>query len=63
MTQQQQGDVLLFQTENDGDISATNGVIEMTGDLRTAVYLSLFGGQSEWWGDVDQTDPDFKNTS
>jgi len=58
-----QGDVLLYQTANDGDIVAENGVIELTGDLRTAVYVSLFGGQVDWWGDISTTDPDFKNTS
>lgn len=63
----QQGDVLLFQTDDDGDIIVTNGVVEMTGDFRTAAYLSLFGGNEDddgrannektWWGNLDEIDP------
>ena len=38
----QDGDVLLFQTKDDGDISITDGIVQMTQGLETAVYLSLF---------------------
>ena len=63
----QQGDVLLFQTEDDGDIRVSDeGLVEMTGGLETAVYLSLFGGNedgSEWWGNVGETEPSKKYVS
>ena len=55
----QQGDVKLFQTVDDGDITVTNGLIEMSGGLETAAYLSLFGGDedgSNWWGNIDELD-------
>lgn len=62
----QQGDVKLFQTVDDGDISVVNGVIEMSGGLETAAYLSLFGGNeddngsdgnpSNWWANLDEED-------
>lgn len=63
---QQQGDVLLFQTVDDGDIEVINGVITMSGGLETAVYLSLFGGNEDddgsdgnvrtWWGNRGEPD-------
>ena len=59
------GDVLLFQTTDDGDIKAENGVIELTQSFETAVYISLFGGnfEGEWWGNADINDPAFKQVS
>lgn len=67
MTQQQQGDVRLYQTPDDGDIDAVNGLIVMNGGLETSAYLSLFGGNVQddgsqdnphnWWGNLDETDP------
>lgn len=64
---EQQGDVLLFQTNDDGDINVVNGVVEMSGGLETAAYLSLFGGNEDddgrdnspanWWGNLDEIDP------
>lgn len=69
----QQGDVLLEQTNNDGEITVTGGVVEMSGDFRTAAYLSLFGGNEDddgrsdnggtWWGNKLETDPVFKYVS
>lgn len=63
----QQGDVLLFQSNDEGEINVGAGLIEMSGGLRTAAYLSLFGGNSDdngqpdneltWWGNIDETDP------
>jgi phage gp46-like protein len=63
----QQGDVLLFQTDDDGEINVENGVVEMSGGLETAAYLSLFGGNEDddgrdnnaltWWGNLDEVDP------
>lgn len=56
-------DVLLFQTNDDGDINIVNGTVETTAGLETAVYLSLFGGNEDdngigdnldqWWGNID----------
>lgn len=63
----QEGDVLLFQTNDDGEISIVDGVVEMTAGFETAVYLSLFGGNSDddglpgnknnWWGNLGENDP------
>lgn len=60
----QQGDVLQFQTDDNGDISVESGIVEMTGGLDTAVYLSLFGGNEDddgrnennknWWGNLSE---------
>lgn len=63
MAQEQEGDVLFFQTENDGDIISENGIIQMTGGFESAAYIALFGGQSDYWGDIDETDPDFRTVS
>jgi phage gp46-like protein len=53
-----EGDVFLFQTNDNGDINIENGIIEMTGGLETTMYLSLFGGNfdenSEWWGNLTE---------
>lgn len=66
MSQKQQGDVRLFQTGDEGDIEVRRGVVEMSGGLETAVYLSLFGGNEDddgrddspasWWGNLGETD-------
>lgn len=65
----QQGDVRLFQTNDGGEINVVNGLIEMSGGLETAVYLSLFGGNEDdpgeddkskmWWGNFTETDSKF----
>ena len=59
-------DILLFQTLDDGEITVENGVIEMSGGLYTAAYLSLFGGNEDcsgretcpfsWWGNFSEND-------
>ncbi len=64
----QQGDVQLFQTDDDGNIIVENGLVAMSGGLSTAAYLSLFGGNEEdnggqdtslsWWGNVDENEPE-----
>ncbi len=58
-----QGDVLLRQTNNDGDIAVEGGQIALTGGFETMVYLSLFGGQADWWGDLQETEADFRTVS
>lgn len=65
---EQQGDVVLCQTENDGDISVEGGIVAMSGGIETAAYLSLFGGNEDddgsdgnpanWWGNIDETQPE-----
>jgi phage gp46-like protein len=65
--QNQQGDVKLFQTDNDGEINVRDGLVQMGGGLETAAYLSLFGGNEDddglaentktWWGNLDEIDP------
>ena len=69
----QHGDVLLRQTNDDGDIAIVNGVVEMTGGFETSVYLSLFGGNVDddgrrdnpngWWGNLLETDSKFRYVS
>ncbi|MCP4209815.1 MAG: hypothetical protein GY767_22630 [Shimia sp.] len=53
----QQGDVVLFQTDDGGEITITGGVVTMDGGLRTAAYLSLFGGNG-WWGNTTEVEPE-----
>jgi phage gp46-like protein len=50
-------DVLIKQTNNEGDIECVGGVVTLTGGFESAVYLSLFGGPSQWWGNLLETDP------
>lgn len=60
----QQGDVVLFQTDDDGEITVTGGLVEMSGGLETSAYLALFGGNEDddgraentanWWGNIDE---------
>lgn len=59
-----EGDVLLEQTPDDGEITITNGLVTMTPGLDNAAYLSLFGGNDDdpggedttlaWWGNLTQ---------
>ncbi|MCK5606547.1 phage GP46 family protein [Candidatus Pacearchaeota archaeon] len=63
----QQGDVLLSQTDDNGEIIVTGGIVEMTGGFETAAYLSLFGGNEDddgsqdnaltWWANLNEVDP------
>lgn len=63
----QEGDVKLFQTDDEGEITVENGLVEMSGGLETAAYLSLFGGNEDddgrannpanWWANLDEVDP------
>lgn len=64
----EKGDVLLYQTNDDGEINLNNGVVEMSGGLETSAYLSLFGGNEDdngqkdnpknWWGNIGETETD-----
>lgn len=55
-------DVLFCQTADEGDIESIGGVVSLTGGFESAVYISLFGGRGEWWGDLQETDPAYKLT-
>lgn len=62
----QQGDVKLFQTNDDGGIEVIAGLVTMSGGLETATYLSLFGGNDdgpEWWGNDSEPEPSKQYTS
>lgn len=60
-------DVLLFQTNDNGEIEIEGGLVTLTPGLDTAAYLSLFGGnwkddgsqnnRQTWWGNLDETEP------
>lgn len=56
MTEEFGGDVLLFDTEDGGEISVINGLVINDGGFRTAVYLSLFGGNKDDGGEVASGD-------
>jgi len=66
MTTAQQGDLLLRQTADGGDITVEDGYAALTGTFETAAYLSLFGGNDDddgrldnprqWWGNFDEPD-------
>lgn len=60
-------DVLLFQTNDNGEIEIEGGEVTLTPGLDTAAYLSLFGGnwkddgsqnnRQTWWGNLDEAEP------
>lgn len=57
-----EGDVLLIETPDGGDVVVEDGLIKPCKDFSSAVYLSLFGGNKTddgkvknsrtWWGNV-----------
>lgn len=63
-------DVRLVQGNDDGDFYIEGGIVELSGGLESAAYLSLFGGDEqdngaqdsafEWWGNSLETDEAFK---
>lgn len=50
-----QGDVLLFQTTDGGEITVENNQIKLTEGLETAVYLSLFSPEDWFLNDIAET--------
>jgi phage gp46-like protein len=66
-------DVLLFQTNDDGDVTIEGGVTELTGGFDTSFYLSIFGGNFEddgsqndrktWWGNLIEREREYKLVS
>lgn len=51
------GDILMKQTNDGGDITVDGGIFDTTTGLETAAYLSLFCGDDTYWADLDETDP------
>jgi len=60
-TQRQQGDVLLYQSFDGGELAIEGGVVQMTQAHETMAYLALFGSNElddgsestahlQWWG-------------
>lgn len=68
-----EGDVLLFNTFDGGEINFVNGQPEMTAGFETAIFLSLFGGNFEddglagnkktWWNNLNENNPSYKYIS
>ena len=59
-------DVLLEQSDDGGEMTIESGLVALTDDFRSAVYLSMFGGNedddgldssAQWWGNLDEADP------
>lgn len=69
----QEGDVLLYQTTDEGEINVADGITELTPDFRTMIYLSLFGGNEDdaggddttntWWGNYGESDAAYQYRS
>ena len=63
-----EGDVLLIETPDGGDIVFENGYVKPCKDFSTAVYLSLFGGNKNdagtvknrrtWWANTLRETPE-----
>ena len=67
-------DVLLFQSDDGGNVRFENGQAVTADGLETTVYLSLFGGNErasggtageelQWWGDLIEEEDDRKYRS
>jgi phage gp46-like protein len=62
-----QGDILLIETPDGGDLIMQDGIIMADNNYSTAIYLSLFGGNKEdggvvknnktWWGNTLRDTP------
>lgn len=61
-------DVLMYNTDDGGEITIEAGAVLLKDGLETAVYLSLFGGNEDdrgteataslqWWGNLGEDDP------
>lgn len=68
MSEEFAGDILLLDTENGGQISVINGLIMPDKRFTTSVFLSLFGGNNNdsgrvdnnktWWGNRFNNTPE-----
>lgn len=56
MTEEFGGDVLLYNTDDGGEIDIENGLVISDGGFKTAVLLSLYGGNKNDTGEVDSDD-------
>ncbi len=64
----QQGDVLIYETADGGEINVADGLVEMSGGLGSAAFLSMFGANElddgsersafQWWGNLAETQPE-----
>jgi phage gp46-like protein len=54
----QQGDVLIFQTVDGGNMSLTDGFVDMTKNLETSIYFSLFAPVDWFLNDLVDIDED-----
>jgi len=61
-----EGDILIYSTEDGGEINFNSGILETTKGFESLVYLLLFGGnisddgtkateKKEWWGNKLET--------
>lgn len=49
----QRGDLLIRGTLEDGEIDVIDGYLQLDpSGFNTLVYLSLFGGDKDWWGNA-----------
>lgn len=67
-----EGDILIYSTEDGGEINFNDGILEMTSGFESMVYLLLFGGNRkddstkatekyQWWGNLlEQNNPERK---
>jgi phage gp46-like protein len=58
MSKLRQGDILLLQTDDGGNIKIVNGEPEMDGGLESATYMSLFqsDGKAHWMEEYQTED-------
>jgi len=64
-------DVLLFQTNDDSDVTMVAGQLQMTDGFETMIYLALFGGNEEdpggddksqqWWANFLSEDHQYRS--
>jgi hypothetical protein len=65
---EQQGDILVSQTADDGEFNIEDGITEMTPGLGNFAYLCMFGGNeddsgaqndsNEYWGNLLESSPE-----
>ncbi len=70
MAIQQQGDVILKQTSDGGEITVESGFVLMDGGITTMSYICMFGGNEQddgrennpgqWWGNRDEVSKSFQ---
>jgi len=67
-------DVLMHHTDDGGEITVEAGTVLLEDGIKTAVYLSLFGGEErdrgtsatdalQWWGNRGESDPSRRHRS